>query len=828
MYLRLDDFNFEAPASCPRPKNLAASNVTNHTATLTWTAGGEETHWTVEYSLREDFADAETMTVENNPTANLTGLDAETVYYARVKANCGEGDESEWANAISFETEIACAAPTNVAVSNVEPFSATVSWEGIAENYNLRYGTCAEPDPTQPVTIIFHADDVWQDGSGYQMLLDADATAYGTIIPETGGLTTAGDATDEVYAEFEYKIPANADGSCTTSNVVINNTITLQIPAGTYDWCITNPTPGDRIWIASAQGNVGGRADDYVFEGGMTYEFHIYLLGSNDATDVTIMCSNVDWTTVNNATSPYTINGLDPETEYYVGVQAVCGGEDGESAWTTTSFTTPSACDAPVNLEATDLTYNSATLNWTGYQDSYTVRYRTAAHSEATPGGLFEDFESASLETNGWTVLREGEGNENTDWGIYDGNFNGNTVPAHSGTYVVMGRSWSGDAYSVDNWLISPQVTLDGELSYWVLDDGTYHEHYDVYVSTTTTETTAFTLLYQPGNASSEWTQHTVDLSSYAGQQGYIAFRLVDEDKDFLFLDDIIIGSVVEVPAGEWETVTVNEPTYTLTGLTPETKYEWQVQGINPSCTETEGLTEWSEMATFTTLELPTQTIALAEGWNWFSTYIEGDPIELLDALKAALEENGLSIESRFDGLTEYEGEWWGDLDEVGIFNEQMYLIQTSAACTIQLQGEPANAEDHPITINFGWNWVGFPCDQEVSIADAFAGFEAEEGDQLESKEGMTEFDGEEWFGDIETLKPGQGFLYYSNSNDQKTLIFRTGSSKAKAANPNVIQGMGQAKVKDMKTIDIELLRDKKTAKVENKMRPFLQKTVKK
>ena len=139
-------------------------------------------------------------------------------------------------------------------------------------------------------TIILTTDDVWQDGTGYQMLLDADATAYGTIIPETGGLTTSGDASAATYAEFEYKIPTNADGSLTTSNMVLNESVSIQIPAGTYDWCITNPTPGDRMWIASAQGNVGGRADDYEFEEGMIYEFHVYYNDAtgNDATDLTI------------------------------------------------------------------------------------------------------------------------------------------------------------------------------------------------------------------------------------------------------------------------------------------------------------------------------------------------------------------------------------------------------------------------------------------------------------------------------------------------------------------------------------------------------------
>ena len=144
------------------------------------------------------------------------------------------------------------------------------------------------PAPGGMATITLTVGDVWSDGSGYQMLLDADATAYGNEIPVEGPLTQGGNAPAGLYDAFEYKIPVNADGSTNTSNVVVNNSVTIQVPAGTYDWCIANPTPGDRIWIASEQGNVGGRADDYTFQAGYTYEFTVYLLGQYDATDVTI------------------------------------------------------------------------------------------------------------------------------------------------------------------------------------------------------------------------------------------------------------------------------------------------------------------------------------------------------------------------------------------------------------------------------------------------------------------------------------------------------------------------------------------------------------
>ncbi|MBQ4009558.1 MAG: DUF2436 domain-containing protein, partial [Bacteroidales bacterium] len=104
--------------------------------------------------------------------------------------------------------------------------------------------------------IILSAGDVWGDGSGYQMLLDADATAYGSTIPTTGNLSTSGDVPSSVYDQFEYKIPTNADGACNTTNIVLNNSVAINVPAGTYDWCITNPTPDDLVYIASSNGNI--------------------------------------------------------------------------------------------------------------------------------------------------------------------------------------------------------------------------------------------------------------------------------------------------------------------------------------------------------------------------------------------------------------------------------------------------------------------------------------------------------------------------------------------------------------------------------------------
>jgi hypothetical protein len=64
---------------------------------------------------------------------------------------------------------------------------------------------------------------------------------------------------------------------------------------------------------------------------------------------------------------------------------------------------------------------------------------------------------------------------------------------------------------------------------------------------------------------------------------------------NYLVIDDFGIYNVLK--AGEWMSASASEATLTLTGLTPGTEYEWQVQG-----NLTEGTTEWSEIASFTTI----------------------------------------------------------------------------------------------------------------------------------------------------------------------------------------------------------------------------------
>ena len=92
------------------------------------------------------------------------------------------------------------------------------------------------------------------------------------------------------------------------------------------------------------------------------------------------------------------------------------------------------------------------------------------------------------------------------------------------------------------------------------------------------------------------------------------------------------------------------------------------------------------------------------------------------------------------------------------------------------MEGIPANPASHTITINQGWNWIGFPSGVAISLEDAFAGF-AQEGDKIKNISAQIEYDPEwGWFGDFENLEPGQGYMYYSASSTPRTLVFPAGA----------------------------------------------------
>lgn len=156
------------------------------------------------------------------------------------------------------------------------------------------------------------------------------------------------------------------------------------------------------------------------------------------------------------------------------------------------------------------------------------------------------------------------ESNENTQcWTFIDADgdgygwdldyWNGSSYH-HNGTGVAGSASFINQVgvLNPDNWMITPQIQVPAEgatLNWYVggVDASYFSEHYTVLVSTTGTATTDFTNMVFDGNvANVNFTLKSLDISAFAGQNIYIAFRHCNSsDVYWMLVDDI------EVIAGQ-------------------------------------------------------------------------------------------------------------------------------------------------------------------------------------------------------------------------------------------------------------------------------------
>ena len=168
-----------------------------------------------------------------------------------------------------------------------------------------------------------------------------------------------------------------------------------------------------------------------------------------------------------------------------------------------------------------------------------------------------------------------------------------------------------------------------------------------------------------------------------------------------------------------------------------------------------------------------TQTMNFAQGWNWWSTYIEQEGNDGLSILENGLGESGVGILSQADGFAYYYSDygWYGSL--AGIHNESSYKINTNEPCTAVMTGQVAVPSHHPITLSYGWTWLGYVPLATMEINEALSGLEATEGDGLKSQEGYSVFyAGYGWYGSLSTIEPGMGLMYYSSNSDPVTFTY--------------------------------------------------------
>ena len=166
-----------------------------------------------------------------------------------------------------------------------------------------------------------------------------------------------------------------------------------------------------------------------------------------------------------------------------------------------------------------------------------------------------------------------------------------------------------------------------------------------------------------------------------------------------------------------------------------------------------------SDVAQFDyTLKKSTIAYQLHAGWSWISHNLE-NPV--------ALNELNADIER----LTSQTQEVIKD-PVVGLIGNlkslnpgEAYKVKVAADAASRLQGYECNAAVTAVPVAAGWNWLGYPVNQTMTVAEALAFYEANEGDYIVGQGGYAVFADGEWKGDLQGLEPGKGYMFKAVSS---------------------------------------------------------------
>ncbi len=284
-------------------------------------------------------------------------------------------------------------------------------------------------------------------------------------------------------------------------------------------------------------------------------------------------------------------------------------------------------------------------INYSGMD--YDVQLHGSALGEYA---LFESFESPSFPPRGWTVFN---GGSSEGW-------KRSISKPHSGSAHAVIEY---DSSAHDDWLISPKIAPTASnhtFRFWGSNDSNYYdERFNVKVSTTDGSLASFVhyVALDQSTGGATYMLHEYDLSSFVGQNIFVAIQAISEDEYSLLIDDISgPDRVVEIPAAPllstlydesilvswtptlvWNAApggitlsyklfldTENPPTIELTQsssnsytfsqpLAAGTKYYWSVQGEN-----NDGVGPMSSVYSFTTMPNDVAIIGTDASFNQF------------------------------------------------------------------------------------------------------------------------------------------------------------------------------------------------------------------
>ncbi|MDY0363039.1 MAG: choice-of-anchor J domain-containing protein, partial [Desulforegulaceae bacterium] len=263
---------------------------------------------------------------------------------------------------------------------------------------------------------------------------------------------------------------------------------------------------------------------------------------------------------------------------------------------------------------------------------------------------LNEGFEGTSFPPDDWRI-------ETTSGG---GTWESSTSIAHGGTKSAKSGYYSGGC---TRWLITPKLTVtatETNFSFWIACDYWYSDgdNIDVFVSTTDNSTSSFgttaLLALTEDSITTSWAQHTVDLSTFIGQDIYVAIRVTDNFGFSTFIDDVT-GPELFVPACPKPTaLSASNPTTSGVdlGWTDATGSIWNIQYMLNS------ETDWANATTITGVTNP-YTFATLNGSTTYKARVQTDCGDELSEWSSPISfSTACDVITTFPWSEGFEGDW--------------------------------------------------------------------------------------------------------------------------------------------------------------------------
>lgn len=159
--------------------------------------------------------------------------------------------------------------------------------------------------------------------------------------------------------------------------------------------------------------------------------------------------------------------------------------------------------------------------------------------------------------------------------------------------------------------------------------------------------------------------------------------------------------------------------------------------------------------------------LQMPEGWTWISHNFD-NPV----AASTVFADSNVSrmLSQTAEVIRDPQLGLVGNLIEMTA--PESYKVETSAETARQRLSDIAWNPATPISLTAGWNWLGYPAAQTMTVDEALATTECESLDMIVGQNGFAQFDGEKWVGTLETMSPGMGYMYQSQS--EKKVVYNT------------------------------------------------------